>query len=351
MRRKLFLMSTSSSRASRSLPAIALVAASVGLACSGQTSPAEPNETPAEATVAANDFVTLAQDLVAPSDPGRESDARYFTLRRDVRRCAAPLCGGFFIQRVNRLSTLCNDGARRSECYVAELGFEALGLSEEQATLVRNSAESALLRGDIETFSSPFGDLGRLSVTEVWLGHAGVEPSGAFVRVKDTGLRCITTPCPSLSASLLEFRLPALPVAELDLEGISEDTSDGVAQLGEPDGLIVAGRPSLVRGPAGSALGVDASEYYVPLSPEPEAQACGSRGLPECPEGSFCAFPPDANCGRADAPGVCARRAEACIQIFDPVCGCDGQTYGNACSASSAGVSVEFDGPCAEPSE
>jgi hypothetical protein len=43
---------------------------------------------------------------------------------------------------------------------------------------------------------------------------------------------------------------------------------------------------------------------------------------------------------------VCARRPEACIQIFDPVCGCDGRTYGNACTASSAGVSVDFDGPC-----
>lgn len=343
-------MSTSSRSSCFFRGAVALIgAASFG--CSGQTAPTESTEASGEATLEANEFVSVALGLVAPSERGPESDANYFTLERDVRRCAAPLCGGFFIQRVNRLSTLCGDGARRSECYMAELGFEALGLSEEQATLVRNSAESALLRGTIELFSSPFGDLGRLEVTEVWMGHPGVEPRGAFVRLEDTGLRCITTPCPSLSASLLELRLPPVPVAELDLEGIAEDTSDGIAQLGEPGGLIVAGRPSAVRGPAGAALGVDASEYYLPLLASPEAQACGSRGLPECPEGSFCAFPPDADCGRADAPGVCARRAEACIQIFDPVCGCDGQTYGNSCSASSAGVSVDFDGPCEAPSE
>lgn len=328
-----------------------MAALSFGLACSGRTLPAESSAASEDATDAAGEFAALAQDLVAPNAPVPASGGSYFTLRRDVRRCAAPLCGGFFIRRVNRLTTVCADGQRASECYVAELDFGALGLSEEQATSVRNSAEDALLRGTIGSFSSAFGELGRLDVSEVWLGHAGVEPRGAFVRVKDTGLRCITTPCPSLSASLLELRLPSLSVAELDLEGISEDTSDAIEQLGEPDGLLVAGRPSVVSGPAGTALGVDASEYYIPLSPEPEEQLCGSRGLSECPEGMFCAFPPEADCGRADAPGICARRPEACIQIFDPVCGCDGQTYGNACTASSAGVSVDFDGPCEEPSE
>ncbi len=335
----------------------ALAALSFGLGCSAPPAPAESSgtessETGADPTEAAGEFATLAQDLVAPNGPAPAPGATYFTLRRDVRRCAAPLCGGFFVKRVNRLTTLCADGTRSAECYVAELEFGALGLSEEQATTVRNSAEHALLRGSIGSFSSDFGALGRLDVSEAWLGHAGVEPRGAFVRVKDTGLRCITAPCNSLSAALLEFRLPALPVAELDVEGISEDTSDAIAQLGEADGLIVAGRPSVVSGPAGTALGVDASEYYIPVAPEkPEEQLCGSRGLPECPEGTFCAFPPEADCGRADAPGVCAPRPEACIQIFDPVCGCDGQTHGNACSASSAGVSVDFDGPCEEPSE
>jgi hypothetical protein len=31
---------------------------------------------------------------------------------------------------------------------------------------------------------------------------------------------------------------------------------------------------------------------------------------------------------------------------MDPVCGCDGSTYENACAATSAGVNVEYDGMC-----
>jgi hypothetical protein len=80
-----------------------------------------------------------------------------------------------------------------------------------------------------------------------------------------------------------------------------------------------------------------------------EAQVCGGLLGRGCAAGEFCSFPPDAQCGAADATGLCARRPEACTFQFDPVCGCDGQTYGNACSAASAGVSVAADGECESP--
>jgi hypothetical protein len=72
---------------------------------------------------------------------------------------------------------------------------------------------------------------------------------------------------------------------------------------------------------------------------------CGTIAGLGCPDGHFCELPPDA-CSSADLAGVCVPVAEACTLDWNPVCGCDGRTYGNDCERQAAGVSKHHDGEC-----
>ena len=68
------------------------------------------------------------------------------------------------------------------------------------------------------------------------------------------------------------------------------------------------------------------------------SEACGD-------DKQFCRFK-DGSCGEDRAVGNCAVKPESCIELWDPVCGCDGKTYGNSCGANMAGVSVRAKGEC-----
>jgi len=78
-------------------------------------------------------------------------------------------------------------------------------------------------------------------------------------------------------------------------------------------------------------------------------EACGGMmGLTCAVEADFCLVPVEAQCGAADGMGTCSPRPEMCTQDYSPVCGCDGQTYSNTCSAHAAGISVAYAGECTE---
>lgn len=74
--------------------------------------------------------------------------------------------------------------------------------------------------------------------------------------------------------------------------------------------------------------------------------SCGGKLGGTCTKTQFCDYAPSAMCGATDIPGTCQPRPMACADIFDPVCGCDRMTYGNACEAHSKGVDDASKGAC-----
>lgn len=75
-------------------------------------------------------------------------------------------------------------------------------------------------------------------------------------------------------------------------------------------------------------------------SPPPTTSGCGEF---DCAESEYCAFK---SIGCDSAVRECAPRPEMCTMDYRPVCGCDGKTYSNACTAAGAGVNVDKSGEC-----
>jgi len=73
---------------------------------------------------------------------------------------------------------------------------------------------------------------------------------------------------------------------------------------------------------------------------EPRAKTCTENA--DCTPNEYC----EKNFGDCDGTGACKSKPEACSMIYDPVCGCDGKTYGNRCMAASEGVSIFHQGSC-----
>jgi Kazal-type serine protease inhibitor domain len=83
-----------------------------------------------------------------------------------------------------------------------------------------------------------------------------------------------------------------------------------------------------------------------PPSSGSEGAICGTIVGLTCGEGLFC----DHRVGLCNAPdidGTCARVSQMCTREYRPVCGCNGQTYGNDCDRRAAKVSKLHDGACA----
>ena len=93
----------------------------------------------------------------------------------------------------------------------------------------------------------------------------------------------------------------------------------------------------------------DCCEDRVDSCPAPADSVCGGPQNLPCGSGEYCHFDVEVDaCGPVGAMGTCVAKPEICLEVYDPVCGCDGQTYGNSCKAHLAGVNVAAQSHCAD---
>lgn len=200
-------------------------------------------------------FVTFIQPAVAAAD-SVASTSTFYTIRRDVRRCASPMCGGYFIRLVNQARMRCANGRSMPECYVATIEWNGLPQPDK---------DGAVVRGSVSTRGDRRGRFGVLRAREVWLPASDNQPAGVFFRVRDRGIRCIAAPCETHHEAKLNASV-SRNVAGVDLAaaGASESAvSEAMAAMTSIDGVLVAGDHTRVNGPAGRSQMLKGSQFYL----------------------------------------------------------------------------------------
>ena len=237
-----------------------------------------------------------------PNQPkSKLSNATFYLVRPDLRKCASPMCGGYFVRQVNSGLTRCANGRQMSECYVGSLDWNGIAEIELEQAMDReikagNANDSnftlseqvvdfaklngALLRGSMTTRGNRNGRYGVLKVSELWYAADDDKPYGDFYRVRDLGIRCIAAPCLTHQEEKLNTR-STQKIAGVDLNeaGVGQTALEQAqTEMASSNGMIVAGGHSTVTGPAGQGLMLKASQFYLRQVPVQKSEA----GLKPC---------------------------------------------------------------------
>lgn len=213
-----------------------------------------------------------AQSIVKPEPV----TATTYSVKPDYRKCAYPICGGWFLTPVNQHSLQLesedeayqNSSLLPNSIYVASINYRALGLKpaqiQELETAMRN--EQALLRGNINngtlTSVSPTNTK-ILAANSAWTGANKTVALGPYFKIASSGIICITTPCPYYKANLINSlystNIHELTFAKAELTREQEALA---WQAVASDGLVMAGIRYESQGQVSTGVGISATKVF-----------------------------------------------------------------------------------------
>ncbi|HEY6527412.1 MAG TPA: DUF6748 domain-containing protein [Cellvibrionaceae bacterium] len=224
-------------------------------------------------------FAVLPSAQAAGETVGKHSFV--YSVRRDLRRCAAPACGGWWVTPVNiSAQGLLTEAllapneapiAKPAPEYVSTLEFGCVQWTPDQISQFSNLAESstALISGQLldpspASTNAALYQYRALVVRDAFTAATTNAPSSLFYSVKATGIVCVAAPCPSYEGDLLNSNLSQeLHNIDFGKTFSSEQIAQAQTALATT-GLVVSGTQRSFSGPAGKGVSLDINQIFWP---------------------------------------------------------------------------------------
>lgn len=213
-------------------------------------------------------FACTAQDKIAPTK------GTTYTVKPDYRKCASPMCGGWFLTPVNQYSLQLEDSDEAYQhsllvpntVYVAYINYKLLGLTPLQVQALETSMRQgqALLRGTITSSSTK-----TFIAQNAWTSPNTSLAVGPYLKVSSSGIVCITTPCPYYKAELINTSyISNFDELLFEKAGLDKEQEAQAWQTVATDGLILTGVKYPSQGQTGQGTGVSATKVFFAFPPK-----------------------------------------------------------------------------------
>lgn len=251
------------------------------------------------------DFDATSSEAALAARPG-PMPVTYVVTRKDLRKCGAPYCGGFFIKAANQPQTQCHDGTVAAECYIGGYDDSALHLSGQAGSDFRKGFEAGtnLGEGHLTPMPGTGALVGQLTMVEGYQAHAN-SPFATLARNYYFVRKDPRSSSPRYAATELNTGAVHAPFYGLTFGAGFSATLEAKARAAiDGDGLVIEGVANASSGNTSARPQVIVRDVFTGVKTSP-GELCLNDNA--CGAGEYCDTticygncPPGANC-----PAVC----------------------------------------------